>query len=386
MIVFGDVEEGAIQQLATCLEHPRALAGVLMPDGHLGYSMPIGGVIAYDNCVSPSGVGFDIACGNKAVRLDLKSHQVLPHIEEIMDTIVREIAFGVGRNNPDDVEDQPVFQDSGWEMFDQGLRQLAINQFGTVGGGNHYVDVFSDEDEQIWVGVHFGSRGFGHKVASGYLNLAAGKPFDARYQDSINSPGVVLDLDTPLGLSYWQAMHMAGFYAYAARDYVCEKVARILGGAIVEEVHNHHNFAWEEYHDELGKVVVVRKGATPAHLNQKCFVGSTMAEESVILLGCGDPKTLRSAVHGAGRVMARHKAKGNRKKGKPGLISQEDMGGLVNDANVCLRGADVDEAPQCYKRLDEVLSYIPDSVDVIHRLRPIGVVMAGSDIFDPYKD
>jgi len=133
-------------------------------------------------------------------------------------------------------------------------------------------------------------------------------------------------------------------------------------------------------------VIVVRKGATPANLNQMGFVGATMAEPSVILLGLGDPTTMRSAVHGAGRVLARRKAKGNPKKGKPGLVTKNVMLDSVQSARVCLRGADVDEAPQCYKRLDEVLEYIPDSVRVVHRLQPIGVAMAGPDVFDPYKD
>ena len=188
-------------------------------------------------------------------------------------------------------------------------------------------------------------------------------------------------------------MHLAGAYAYAGRDWVCQRVARILGAEIVQEVHNHHNFAWRETH-QGEELWVVRKGATPAFPGQKGFVGGTMGETSVILEGVENESakhSLYSTVHGAGRVMGRMEAKGkvDRKTGqvvRPGKVSTEMMQEWVSRAGVELRGAGLDESPHCYKRLDEVLSEHGDSVRILHRLTPVGVAMAGANEFDPYKD
>jgi tRNA-splicing ligase RtcB (3'-phosphate/5'-hydroxy nucleic acid ligase) len=206
---------------------------------------------------------------------------------------------------------------------------------------------------------------------------------------------VLLHVDSTLGQEYIVAMQLAGRYAYAGRDWVCEKVARILGAQIVDEVHNHHNFAWREQH--LGQQVwVVRKGATPAFPGQRCFVGGTMAEPAVILEGVEHPESgpaLYSTVHGAGRVMSRTMAAGKKKwiKGRPtvveeGAISRKMMMNWVREAGVELRGAGVDESPHCYKRLAEVLAYHQETVRILHTLTPIGVAMAGENERDPYKD
>ena len=181
-------------------------------------------------------------------------------------------------------------------------------------------------------------------------------------------------------------MRVAGEYAYAGRDWVCAKVAKILGGKIVEEIHNHHNFAWKETHDGQ-EYWVVRKGATPAFPNQKGFVGGSMGDNSVILEGVESESSraaLYSTVHGAGRVMSRTKAKG--KRGEEGAVTKEQMSKWLKRMNVSLRGADVDEAPHVYKRLHRVLEHHSESVRILHTLTPLGVVMAGSDIRDPYKD
>jgi tRNA-splicing ligase RtcB (3'-phosphate/5'-hydroxy nucleic acid ligase) len=188
-------------------------------------------------------------------------------------------------------------------------------------------------------------------------------------------------------------MDLAGKYAYAGRDWVCSKVAQILGGQIVEEIHNHHNFAWRETHGGED-YWVVRKGATPAFPGQKGFVGGTMGETSVILEGIENKAaehSLYSTVHGAGRVMGRMEAKGkiDKKTGevkRAGRVTHEMMNGWLKRANVELRGAGLDESPDCYKRLSDVLAEHQESVRILHTLTPIGVAMAGADEFDPYKD
>jgi len=215
-----------------------------MADHHLGYAVPIGGVIAYEGQISPSGVGFDIACGNKAVLTDLRLHDislVSGGISKIMDDIFSSISFGVGRVNDEKV-DHDLFDDEAWEIpIAKSLKSMAMNQLGTVGSGNHYVDIFHDEESRVWIGVHFGSRGLGHKLATHFIKEGGGK-------DGINVDPVVLDVDSELGREYIACMNLAGRYAYAGRDWACQKVASIVGAEILEEVHNHHNFAWQETH------------------------------------------------------------------------------------------------------------------------------------------
>ena len=385
--VWGDpVDEGALTQARTCRRSADAVA--MMADHHLGYAVPIGGVVVYRDAISPSGVGFDIACGNKAVRLDVLADEVRARIGRIMDEIFSRVSFGMGRTNPTPVE-HPLF-DAGEARWKhpavRGLKRMAADQLGTVGGGNHYVDVFTDERDRVWIGVHFGSRGLGHKTATWFLAAGGAK-------DGIHAEPLVLPVRGTLGAEYLDCMSLAGEYAYAGRDWVCAEVARIIGGAIVEEVHNHHNFAWHEEHGGE-RVWVVRKGATPAFPGQRGFVGATLGEPAVILRGIDSAESkaaFHSTVHGAGRAMSRTAARGktNRRTGEvisPGAISREMMDAWVKRAGVELRGADLDESPQAYKRLDQVLAHHAATVEIEHTLTPIGVAMAGRDIVDPYRD
>ncbi len=363
--------------------------GVLCADSHLGYAHPIGGVVAYKDKISISGVGFDIACGNMACLTDAPATEVQSRIETIMDDVVREVSFGVGRNNPTPV-DHELFDDPAWSIsVVKPLKSAARDQLGTVGGGNHYVDIFLDEQARVWVGVHFGSRGLGHKTATAFLKAAGGK-------DGMNVPPAVVDARSSLGRDYIETMKLAGRYAYAGREYVCRTVAReILGANILDEVHNHHNFAWREKHagEEWW---VVRKGATPAFAGQRGFVGGSMGDNAVIIEGkdsTDSREALYSTVHGAGRVMSRTEAAGKVKwrRGRPvrvgrGKISREAMHRWVREKGVCLRGGGCDEAPQAYRRLKDVLKQHEGTIRILHELRPIGVAMAGEDVFDPYKD
>ena len=175
--VYGDVDARAVEQLVRCAEAGDALRGVLCADGHVGYSQPIGGALAYPEHISPSGVGYDIACGTKACRTNITAADLAPDRAGVMDAIFDEISFGVGRRNAEPVE-HPVLDAIRDANFapQRGLIEMAAQQLGTVGSGNHYVDLFEGDDGYVWVGVHFGSRGFGHKTASGFLALAQGLP------------------------------------------------------------------------------------------------------------------------------------------------------------------------------------------------------------------
>src|SRR5437773_245464 len=315
--IFGTHEPKTLEQLRDVAS--RADRAALMADGHLGYVMPIGGVAAYRNRVSVVGVGFDIACGNAAIRTDRTRAQVAPHLRELADGIQEAISFGVGRKN----------------------------------------------------------RAWGERVPE---------------------RETLLDVTSPVGDAYWQLMNLAGRYAYAGREWVTRKVVELLGGREQELVHNHHNFAWREEHGGE-PFYVVRKGATPAFPGQKGFVGGSMGDDAVIIQGVASDsaevrdlqaRALYSTVHGAGRVMSRTAAAGKRtrrgKVTKPGAISREMMLEWVEQKGVVLRGGGADESPHVYRRLPEVLAAQGPTVEVLHVLHPLVVVMAGAEEFDPYKD
>ena len=400
--VFGDHEPNTLAQLHDVAS--RAERAALMADGHQGYVMPIGGVAAYTEQVSVVGVGFDIACGNAAIRTNLTldgTPGLAERLPALADEIQDAVSFGVGRKNRsgDAPVDHDLFRSDAWNALPhharEGLRSKARVQLGTVGSGNHYVDVFADETGTIWVGVHFGSRGFGHTVASGFLALSQ----NAKWGQRVPEREALLGLDTPIGQDYWALMSLAGEYAYAGREWVARKVVSLLDAEEAELVHNHHNFAWREEHDGR-EVVVVRKGATPAFPGQKGFIGGSMGDDAVIVqgaFGAGTPieelqrDALFSTVHGAGRVMSRTQAAGKKnwrtgKILKPGLVSPRMMEDWVREKGVILRGGGLDESPHAYRRLPSVLEAQGGTIEVLHTLRPLIVVMAGADMFDPYKD
>lgn len=398
--VWGTPLDNAVSQAVTCSKHGNVVQVLLMADHHKGYSQPVGGVVVYDRQISPSGVGYDIACGNKAVRTNLKYDEIKGRLPAIMDEISRRISFGIGRSNNEKV-DHELFDDADWSVYQSigkhehdSLKALARNQLGTVGSGNHFVDLFVEQASgDVWIANHFGSRGFGHKTASGFLNLAQGKKFsDKAAGESMDQPPTLLDLHSEVGDMYFRAMTLAGKYAYAGRDYVMHQVLDILDAQATFEVHNHHNFAWKEVHD--GKeYVVVRKGATPSAPGQLGFIGGSMGDISVIVKGKDSQENKNayySTVHGAGRIMSRTEAAGKMnwktKKRSGGKITVEQMQEAIRDYGVILRGAGTDESPFVYKKLEQVLEAHKETLDVMHVLKPIGVCMAGADEFDPYKD
>jgi tRNA-splicing ligase RtcB (3'-phosphate/5'-hydroxy nucleic acid ligase) len=425
---FGDVDARSLGQLERCMAAGDAEFGVLCADHHPGYSQPIGGGIAYEGYVSPSGVGYDIGCGNKAVQTELASAdlEALGGVEAVMREITRRISFGMGVAAAERVDHLVLEKIRNADFAPQRkLVQLAESQLGTVGSGNHYVNVMADEEGRVWVGVHFGSRGFGHKTASGFLALAQGLAFDARaHEGEMDSPPVLFEVGSELGDAYIAAMGLAGEYAYAGRDVVVDKVLEILGAGAVREVHNHHNFAWREEH--FGRTYwVVRKGCTPARPGQEGFVGGSMGDDAVILEGLATADadaSLHSTVHGAGRVMSRTQAAGRVRRRKrwacsnrdcdrvfdkgvcpdhptarlrkvwvdeqvkPGLVDWPAVQTRLREQGIVLVGGGADEAPEVYKRLPDVLAAHGDTIRVKHTLSPLGVAMAGREIVDPYKD
>lgn len=430
-MIFGTHESNTLNQFKQVSKN--TVKAALMADGHYGYIMPVGGVAAYNNQVAVNGVGFDIACGNCAIKTDVKLKNLIgldatdaesnPHLiysniklNRIADEITRKISFGLGRSNKaDDAPvDHPLFLDAAWYaipnigLYREEVKDKARKQLGTVGSGNHYVDLFVDRaDDHIWVGVHFGSRGLGHTIASNFLSIGQG----GTWGDRAKEVETLLSIGTTAGDEYWALMELAGQYAYAGREWVARTVVKILEGVEIDIVHNHHNFAWRETHTIAGlnqEVIVVRKGATPAFPGQRGFVGGSMGDDAVILQGTVGNReaekvqreALYSTVHGAGRVMSRAEAAGIRdyktgqlKRNKvtgeilgTGKVTPVMMESWVREKGVILRGGGLDESPHVYRRLPEVLEAQGETVQILNILRPLIVVMAGPGDVDPYKD
>lgn len=426
VLVFGEHDESTIVQLRRCLEAVPGSVGTLCADGHKGYSMPIGGVVGYEHHVSPSGVGYDIGCGVMAVKTELHIDDFNEtERERIADEIFARVSFGIGRKNDEPVDDDVFDKIAKAEVPEQRtLLDLARKQLGTVGSGNHYVDVLRDEGGCVWVATHFGSRGFGHKTATMFMNIANGlSPFEKTHDGEMDSDPLLLDIRSDAGLDYYEAMKLAGEYAYAGRRHVVGRVLDILGTKAVDFVHNHHNFTWEEYH--FGRpFFVVRKGATPAFPMQRGFVGGSMDDICAVVRGTASKlsaQALYSTVHGAGRLMSRNQAiKGKhawfcsyqecdtrfippQQKPPKDLKCPSHGVPLVKEViappidfnavkeqlkehRIILRGAGADEAPLCYRPLQEVLQAHSETIDVETFLRPFIVCMAPKDTKDPYKD
>jgi tRNA-splicing ligase RtcB len=398
--VFGETDHDTMQQIERCAADPRTVGAALMADNHKGYSMPIGGVVAYRHAVSPSGAGYDIGCGLRAICTDLRADDVRRDLPRLLDTLERTLVFGIGQTSKRRYE-HALFDDPVWKdvSYLSSLHKLAREQLGTIGSGNHFVDLLEDEQGRLWVVCHFGSRGLGHKIASGYLALGAGRTFGERTPDGMDIAPTVFDLGGWLGDSYLASMELAGRYAYAGRAIVAQQVLDVLGAQAVDAVENHHNYIWREMHNGE-PVMVVRKGATPNQPGQRSVVGGSMGDITVILEGIDseeNQRTLHSTIHGAGRVMSRTQAAGRtrwrRKDGKrvkevvkPGKISREMMLDWLKREGVQLRGGGTDESPHVYRRLPDVLKHHQGSVRVLHQLKPLGVLMAGAEVEDPYRD
>jgi tRNA-splicing ligase RtcB len=408
LVWVGDTpEERVLEQAQNAQDHPNVAGVALMADNHLGYAVPIGSVVAYRDAISPSGVGYDIGCGVKAIRTDLVAGDFfyanaadrLYELQNIIEEIQSEVSFGVGRNSGFNT-DHPVLDAANWaEVPDaiKALRDAAAQQLGTVGGGNHYVDLLVETEDEtglnsdpwcpIWIACHFGSRGLGHKIATHFLKAGGAR-------DGIMEKPLVFtkDQDPELFYSYLSSMSLAGQYAYAGRDIVLQQVLDILGTKGTYAVHNHHNFAWREEHSGED-LWVVRKGATPAFPGQEGFVGGSMADMCAIVEGqdSGHLDLFNSTVHGAGRIHSRTWAKGkyNRKTGEAktkGNVTRQMMGEATKDFGVIVRGGDVDESPFVYRKLAPVLKAQGTTIKTTHWLRPVGVVMADARTHDPWKD
>jgi tRNA-splicing ligase RtcB (3'-phosphate/5'-hydroxy nucleic acid ligase) len=373
--VYGEgLEKGALEQMHNAASLPVAVRGALMPDAHLGYGLPIGGVLATDNCVIPFAVGVDIACRMKLSILELPANTLTRDPGSLENALERETRFGVGGTFQRPNEHAVL--DADWKVtrLTATLLDKARNQLGTSGSGNHFVEFglleLNDPDLGLEAGrylalmSHSGSRGSGATVANHYSNLAMN--LHPELPDTLKRLAW-LDLDSEPGQEYWAAMNLMGEYAAANHAVIHKRIAKALGSQILAGIENHHNFAWLEKHD-YREVVVHRKGATPAGKGVMGVIPGSMAAPAFVVRGRGVAASLESASHGAGRAMSRTKAKEqfNWKMIRPQLEA----------AGVKLLSAGIDENPFAYKDIMQVMVAQRDLVDVVAKFSPRIVKMA----------
>ncbi|TVQ52635.1 MAG: RtcB family protein, partial [Phycisphaerales bacterium] len=350
-----------------------------MPDAHLGYGLPIGGVLATQNAVIPYAVGVDIACRMKMTVLDLPAHAVRAQPDRLINAIEKETRFGIGAKFQKPREHAVMDEDWSFCPIAHRNKDKAWSQLGTSGSGNHFVEwgVLSiEEDEALGLEKgdylallsHSGSRGVGAQVADHYSRVAMNQhPELPKAQRHL----AWLDLDSEDGQAYWRAMNLMGAYAAANHAVIHDSIARHLGAKVIADVENHHNFAWKERHlidGERREVIVHRKGATPAGEGVLGIIPGSMASPAFVVRGKGSEDSLHSASHGAGRVMSRKKAKTS--------FTWSDVKKLLAERNVTLLSAGLDEVPGVYKDIHEVMAQQSDLVDVLARFEPRIVKMA----------
>ncbi|MCU0292871.1 MAG: RtcB family protein [Thermoanaerobaculaceae bacterium] len=371
-----DFEATALQQMENACSLPIAVAGALMPDAHQGYGLPIGGVLATDNAVIPYAVGVDIACRMKLSVFDLPPGALDHSGDRLAEAIHQETRFGIGAEFRQR-RDHPVMdEDWGFSPVTRRLRDKAWAQLGTSGSGNHFVElgllVLDRDDLGLAAGsylallTHSGSRGTGAEVADHYSRIARSAHPELPHQLQHLA---WLGLDTAPGQEYWAAMHLMGRYAAANHALIHQHITRHLGVRVLAGVENHHNFAWRESHSGRD-VIVHRKGATPAGEGDVGIIPGSMGTPGFVVRGKGNPESLRSASHGAGRRMSRSAARQQ--------FSWEDIQRVLGAANVRLLSAGLDEAPMAYKDIHTVMAAQDDLVEVVARFEPRLVKMAPS--------
>jgi tRNA-splicing ligase RtcB len=364
------IEEGALSQMNTAMRLPIAKLGALMPDAHQGYGLPIGGVLAVENAVIPYGVGMDIGCRMCMTVYDLSPDFLEKNRSKLKDLLLENTRFGkdaFAKPMDDEVLMRPEFKEI---RKVKELRGKAINQIGSSGSGNHFVEFglveFSDENNEFdlpigrqYLGIlsHSGSRGFGANIASHYTKIARERCLLPKEAQQL----AWLSLDSEEGMEYWWAMNLAGDYASACHSHIHARLSKALGEQAIARVENHHNFAWKEQIDDK-EYIVHRKGATPAGKGELGIIPGSMTAPGFIVRGKGHLAALNSASHGAGRQMSRRQAKNS--------FTHSEIRKYLKKQGVTLIGGGIDEAPFAYKDIHQVMKNQTDLVDVLGTFQP----------------
>jgi len=369
-----DLDPESIAQMKNACALPVSVRGALMPDAHVGYGLPIGGVLATRGAVIPYAVGVDIACRMKMTVLDLPLKTLDADQDRLKKAIQEETRFGIGSKFVNKRWHDVLDEDWNVSPITRRHKDKAWSQLGTSGSGNHFVEfgeleiiepeLALEPGRYLALLSHSGSRGTGASVCDHYSKLAMGRhkelPRPMRHLGW-------LDLDTHEGQEYWAAMELMGKYAAANHACIHREIARHLGVSVLLDIENHHNFAWKEMHDGE-EVIVHRKGATPAGDGVIGIIPGSMATPGFVVRGRGNEEALNSAAHGAGRVMSRKQAKKT--------LSWDEANAWLKKSRVTLMSAGLDEVPMVYKNINEVMSAQSDLVDVLARFHPRLVKMA----------
>ncbi|MDO1445313.1 RtcB family protein [Rhodocytophaga aerolata] len=381
--VYGpeQIEAGALQQMDTAMKLPVAVAGSLMPDAHHGYGLPIGGVLATTaNTVIPFAVGVDIACRMCMSVFDIEAHYIAHKDHLLKSYLQNNTVFGLDTKNMNSLPDD-IFDNPNWKATSviRGLRQKAEAQLGSSGTGNHFVEwgilEITEETKELRLPKgkylallsHSGSRGFGANIANHYSKLAMERTKLPREAQHL----AWLDLNTEEGQEYWIGMNLAGEYASANHHQIHRKMAKALGVKPSLVVENHHNFAWKETLADGTPVIVHRKGATPAGKGVLGIIPGSSAQPGFVVKGKGNPFSINSASHGAGRLMSRSKALNS--------LNKKEVREFLAEKGVTLIGGDLDEAPMVYKDIHAVIAAQADLVEVLGNFTPKIVRMADPD-------
>jgi tRNA-splicing ligase RtcB len=383
--IYGKVhiEEGALKQMDIAMKLPISVTGALMPDAHHGYGLPIGGVLATEiDKIIPFAVGVDIACRMCMSIFEIEASFLEKNTQKFKNYLLKNTLFGTGKGfetpMADDLFDKPEWKAT---KVIRDLKRKAMDQIGTSGTGNHFVewgfleidtennDLGLAKGKYIALLSHSGSRGFGANIAGHYSKLAMEK---TKLPD-IAKHLAWLDLNTEEGQEYWIGMNLAGDYASANHHQIHKKMAADLGLNPIKMIENHHNFAWKEKLENGQEVMVHRKGATPAGAGEWGIIPGSMTKPGFVVKGKGNFSAINSASHGAGRVMSRSQAFKN--------ISQSDLQRALSDEGVILIGGDLDEAPMAYKDIRQVMSFQADLVEIVGMFTPKIVRMADREKF-----
>jgi tRNA-splicing ligase RtcB len=372
------LEHEAVMQMERACLLPVAVAGALMPDAHVGYGLPIGGVLATDNTVIPYAVGVDIACRMKMTVLDLPQRELERHHDRLVRAIEAETRFGVGANFQRRRQHEVL--DADWDVspVTKQNKDRAWSQLGTSGSGNHFVEfgLFTahgkiqglEPGTYVALLSHSGSRGTGAAVCDHYSKIAFSQFPDL---PSELKRLAWLSLDSQEGQEYWAAMELMGCYAAANHALIHQHVAANLGAEVLLDLENHHNFAWKERHVIGGverEVIVHRKGATPAGEGVLGIIPGSMASPGFVVSGKGNAESLNSASHGAGRVMSRTQANKT--------FNWKKVNAFLREQGVTLISAGLDEVPMVYKNIREVMAAQSDLVTILGQFDPKLVKMA----------
>ena len=351
-----EIDPAAHHQMKVACSLPVACGAALMPDAHVGYGLPIGGVLALENAVAPYAVGVDIACRMRLSIYDLRPDLLVKRRQLFIEALERGTVFGVGKGH-EKPQDHPIL-DRDWSITQvtRTHKDLAHEQLGSSGSGNHFAEfgmlTLEQDDEQLGLKAgqyvalltHSGSRGTGSAVCQVYSGIAQAK-LPSKYKDLGRLAW--LDLDSEAGQAYWAAMNLMGEYAAANHEVIHRNVSKLLGERPVSHVENHHNFAWMESHQ--GKTVIVhRKGATPAAAGVLGVIPGSMADPAYVVRGRGNPESLNSASHGAGRRMSRKQAKDQ--------FSWHATKVNLEKRGITVLSAAADEVPGVYKDIEEVMA------------------------------